>query len=54
MGEEVPYCNPARHRHIKRMFRASLRDLKTHVTLVDDFLVHSVDFMPKHQRVTPT
>ena len=53
MREKMPYGYASRHRDIERMLCANLRNLKTHVTLVDHLLIDPVDLMSEHESITP-
>ena len=52
MAEEVPDGYAARNGDVERMFCATLGYLETHVTLVDDGLIDTVDFVAEDESIS--
>lgn len=51
MCKKLPYRHATRHRHVQGVLGAALRDLKAHITLVDNLLIHTVYLVSYHKRI---
>ena len=54
MQAEMPEDHSDAYRHIQRVLRAELRDLKAHVSCVHYILTHAGDLISKDNRIFPS